>query len=149
MYPYPHPRATMQVILVWVLPQCGTMRAVSAADHGRTGHPHHLAEPTDESIDLAVETFRILADPTRVRIILHLLAGERSVSDLADAIGRPAAGVSQHLAKLRLAHLVRTRREGTTVYYSMTNVHVRQLLEDALFHTDHVDRSLPDHEATR
>ena len=50
--------------------------------------------------------------------------------------------VSQHLAKLRLARLVKTRREGTFVFYSAADIHVRRLLDEALHHADH---DLPDH----
>ena len=115
-----------------------------------TGHAHTFAYPADDAIDLASETFRVLGDPTRLRIVLRLLeAEELSVNALSAAVGRPASSVSQHLAKLRLARLVATRREGTTVHYRMDNVHVRQLVEDALFHTDHVDRGLGDHPPTR
>lgn len=48
-------------------------------------------------------------------------------------VGKPAPSVSQHLAKLRMARLVRTRRAGTTIYYSLENEHVRQLVVDAVF----------------
>jgi DNA-binding transcriptional ArsR family regulator len=50
--------------------------------------------------------------------------------------------VSQHLAKLRLAGLVKGRREGTFVYYSAADDHVQRLLDQALFHADHLDRNL-------
>jgi DNA-binding transcriptional ArsR family regulator len=53
--------------------------------------------------------------------------------------------VSQHLAKLRLAGLVKGRREGTFVYYSAADDHVRGLLNQALFHADHIERNLTDH----
>jgi DNA-binding transcriptional ArsR family regulator len=46
--------------------------------------------------------------------------------------------VSQHLAKLRWARLVRVRREGTRMFYAAQNAHIRQLVEQALFHADHV-----------
>lgn len=80
----------------------------------------HRLDPADDEVDLAAETFRMLADPTRLRLALRLLQGEQSGNDLARAIGRPASGVSQHLAKLRLARLVDTRREGTTIHYRFT-----------------------------
>lgn len=115
-----------------------------------SGHGHLFVRPTDDAVDLAAETFRMLGDPTRIRIVLRLLAvDELSVNALAEAIGRPASTISQHLARLRLARLVATRREGTTVYYRMANVHVRQLLEDVLYHADHVELGLEDHPRTR
>lgn len=91
----------------------------------------------EEQIDLAVEVFRMLADATRVRLLWALLDGELSVNDLAIVLGKSPNAVSQHLAKLRMAHLVRTRREGTWVFYRIESDHVRQLVRDALSHVDH------------
>lgn len=102
--------------------------------------------PTPEQVDQAVQTLKLVADPTRLRILWALLHGEHSVNLLADHVGAQPAAVSQHLAKLRLAHLVRTRREGTHVYYLAQNDHVRRIVEEALFHADHVVQNLPDHD---
>lgn len=102
--------------------------------------------PTEEQVSFAVETFKLLADPTRLRILWALLHGEHSVNNLADHVGATSAAVSQHLAKLRLARLVKTRREGTYVFYLAENAHVRQLVEEALFHADHLVQGLPDHD---
>ena len=101
--------------------------------------------PDEEQANLAAETFRMLADATRVKVLWALLQGESSVTCLAELVGAAPTAVSQHLAKLRLARLVKTRREGTFVYYSAADVHVRRLLDEALNHADHADRDLPDH----
>lgn len=101
--------------------------------------------PNEEQADLAAESFRMLADPTRIKILWALLQGESSVTCLAELVGARPTTVSQHLAKLRLASLVKGRRQGTFVYYSAADVHVRKLLSEALFHADHTDRALPDH----
>jgi DNA-binding transcriptional ArsR family regulator len=87
----------------------------------------------------------MLADPTRIKLLWALLQGESSVSCLAELVNAGPTTVSQHLAKLRLAGLVRGRREGTFVYYTAADEHVRALLAEALFHADHTDRGLPDH----
>lgn len=108
-----------------------------------------LSMPDDEQAHLAAETFRMLADPTRVKLLWALLQGESSVTCLADLAGVSPTSVSQHLAKLRLAGLVRGRREGTFVYYTAADNHVYALLAEALFHADHTERELgpePDHE---
>jgi DNA-binding transcriptional ArsR family regulator len=102
--------------------------------------------PSDEQVGFAVDTFKLLADPTRLRILWALLHGEHSVNNLADHVGSTPAAVSQHLAKLRLARLVRTRREGTFVFYMAENAHVRRLVEESLFHADHVVQGRPDHQ---
>jgi len=101
--------------------------------------------PNEEQANLAAESFRMLADATRVKLLWALLQGESSVTCLAELVGATPTAVSQHLAKLRLARLVKTRREGTFVFYSAADVHVRRLLDEALFHADHTDRDLPDH----
>src|SRR3954469_10009594 len=95
-------------------------------------------DPTDQQVALAVDTLKLLADPTRLRIVWALLHGEHSVNELADHVGSQPAAVSQHLAKLRLARLVKTRREGTRIFYEAQDTHVRQLVEEALFHADHM-----------
>lgn len=101
--------------------------------------------PNEEQANLAAESFRMLADVTRVKLLWALLQGESSVTCLAELVGASPTAVSQHLAKLRLARLVTTRREGTFVYYSAADVHVRRLLDEALYHADHTDQDLPDH----
>lgn len=79
----------------------------------------------------------MLADATRVRLLWALLDQELPVNDLAAAVRKPPNAVSQHLAKLRMARLVRARREGTFIFYRIENDHVRQLVRDAVSHADH------------
>lgn len=107
---------------------------------------HELTEPDDQQVELAVETFKLLADKTRLRILWALLHGEHSVGNLAAHVGAQPAGVSQHLAKLRMAHLVKVRREGNRMFYAAEDAHVRRLVAQALFHVDHVVGDLPDHD---
>lgn len=70
----------------------------------------------DDQVCLVVEVFRMLADATRVQVLWSLADREMSVNELAEQVGKPAPSVSQHLAKLRMARLVRTRRDGTTIF---------------------------------
>ena len=91
-----------------------------------------------EELQSAVGMLKLLGDETRLRIICALLEGEHSVNELADLVGAQPPGVSQHLAKLRLARLVRSRREGTRIYYVVDDAHVRGLVEAVLSHADHV-----------
>jgi ArsR family transcriptional regulator len=100
--------------------------------------------PTDQ-VDLVVEVFRMLADPTRVQVLWALVGREMSVNDLADHVGKPAASVSQHLAKLRMARLVHTRRNGTTIFYTLENDHIGQLVTDAVFNAEHAGPGVPGH----
>jgi DNA-binding transcriptional ArsR family regulator len=102
-------------------------------------------QPPADQVHLAVEVFRMLADPTRVRLLWALLDQELAVNELADAVGKPSAGVSQHLARLRMARLVHTRRQGTQIFYRIENTHVAQLVRDAIYHADHAAPGIPDH----
>ena len=99
----------------------------------------------DEQVSLAVEVFRLLADVTRVQLLRALAGGELSVNELAEAVGKRNGAVSQHLAKLRMARLVTTRRHGTQVRYQVANEHVTQLVADALRHSEHLGPGTPAH----
>jgi DNA-binding transcriptional ArsR family regulator len=99
----------------------------------------------DDQVDLAVEIFRMLADATRVQILWSLIDGELSVSDLAERAGKAPASTSQHLAKLRMARLVRTRRDGTTIFYRLDNDHVARLITDAVQNAEHAGPGVPGH----
>jgi DNA-binding transcriptional ArsR family regulator len=99
----------------------------------------------DDQASLVVEVFRMLADATRVQVLWSLTHREMSVNELAEHVGKPAPSVSQHLAKLRMARLVRTRRDGTTIFYSLENDHIRQLVIDAVFNAEHAGPGVPRH----
>lgn len=101
--------------------------------------------PDDQLVELAVEIFAMLADATRVRIILALREDELSVNHLADIVDRSPAAVSQHLAKLRLARIVSARHDGTRVFYRLENEHARQLVTDAIFQAEHSLGGIPRH----
>ena len=101
--------------------------------------------PARDHVDLAVEVLRMLADATRLQLLWALLDGEMSVGSLAEAIGKSPTGVSQHLAKLRMARLLRTRRDGTQIIYRLENDHIRQLVLDAVFHAEHAGSGIPQH----
>ena len=88
----------------------------------------------DAAYEEIAETFRALADSTRARIV-HLLA-ERPlcVGDLAQIVGVSEPAVSQHLRLLRSLRIVRGRREGKMVFYTLQDAHVRALRAMALSH---------------
>lgn len=103
-------------------------------------------EPNSEYVELAVEVFGLLADATRVRIILALRRHEElSVNHLAEIVGKSPAGVSQHLAKLRMARILATRQEGQRVFYRLANEHASQLVTDAIFQAEHSLSDSPQH----
>ncbi|MET4096243.1 metalloregulator ArsR/SmtB family transcription factor [Arthrobacter sp. UYCu712] len=98
-------------------------------------------------VELAVEVFAMLADATRVRLILALGEGEMPVNALAEHVGKPGPAVSQHLAKMRLGGMVATRQEGTKVFYRLQNHHARQLVMDAVHQAEHALGTAPSHGA--
>lgn len=99
----------------------------------------------DDVVRLAVEVLRVLADPTRLQIAGLVLDDEAAVSDLAERLARPVPAVSQHLAKMRMAGLVTTRRQGNQVLYRVENGHVRQLVIDTIRHVEHLLDEVPAH----
>jgi len=105
-------------------------------------------EPDSQFVELAVEVFAMLADATRVRIILALGDDELSVNHISDIVDKPPAAVSQHLAKLRLARFVTSRQDGTRVFYRLANEHAKQLITDAIYQAEHSMSSHPRHHET-
>ncbi len=75
--------------------------------------------------------FRVLGDPTRLRILGALLEGERTVSELVEITGAPQSRVSNHLACLRWCRMVEGRREGRAVRYRICDPRLARLLLDA------------------
>lgn len=103
-------------------------------------------DPQSEYVELAVEVFAMLADATRVRLILAMQrTGELSVNRMAEIVDKAPGAVSQHLAKLRLARMVLTRREGTTVYYRLADEHASGLVLDAVKQAEHTVDAQPGH----
>lgn len=98
-----------------------------------------------EQVEFAVEIFRMLADGTRIRLLWALRESELSVNQLAEAVDKPGPAVSQHLAKLRMARMVRTRREGNHVFYRVENEHIASLVRDAIEHAEHAQDGIPAH----
>jgi len=82
-----------------------------------------------EAAERVVAVLKAVADPSRYRLLWALSGRELPVSELAGMLGAHVAATSQHLAKLRTAGLVTTRREGTRIYYRAARV--RGLLEEA------------------
>ncbi len=81
--------------------------------------------------------FAMLSDPSRVRIIAALLDGEVNVRSLAAQVGLSESAVSHQLRHLRHLHLVRARKQGREVYYSLADDHVQDLFSRGLDHVLH------------
>ena len=111
--------------------------AVRLVDPNRVAAVRGRMPDTQSAEDLAC-VFQVLAEPARVRIVTALLeAGELCVCDLAAVVGQSEAATSQHLRVLRAARMVRNRRDGRMVYYTLDDAHVRMLMDVALQHVKH------------
>jgi ArsR family transcriptional regulator, lead/cadmium/zinc/bismuth-responsive transcriptional repressor len=99
----------------------------------------------DDSIYLELaETFRALADGTRAKIVYSLLHQELCTCDLAAITGSSESSVSQHLRVLRDLRLVRSRRDGKLVFYSLDDAHIHILLSVCLSHIRDAERQHED-----
>jgi DNA-binding transcriptional ArsR family regulator len=103
-------------------------------------------ELQQEQVDASVTALRMLADPTRLRLMWLLRDGEQDVGTLTTAVRASRPAVSQHLAKLLLAGLVASRRDGRRVLYRARGGHVRRLVGEALEAGDHLVTGKPDHD---
>src|SRR5690606_34941727 len=89
-----------------------------------------------QHIGILAETFRLLGDPTRLRILFFCLHGAKSVGDIADSLGLSQTLVSHHLRLLRGARLVRSERQARHVFYELSDHHVRDMLLDMATHVE-------------
>jgi len=89
-----------------------------------------------DAVDALAETFRALGDPTRVRILDALSHGELCVCDLAAVLRLSQSAVSHQLRLLRGLRLVRPRRDGRVVFYSLDDQHIMAILRQTLQHVD-------------
>lgn len=103
--------------------------------------------PTGEAIAGLAETFKIFGDPTRMRIICALLSGELCVCDLQQLLGATQSAVSHQLRLLRAHRLVKARREGKQIYYSLDDEHVSRIVQIGLEHIGHDDQKEENHHA--
>ena len=94
-------------------------------------------ELQQEFIQELAEFFKIFGDATRIRILQTLLEGERNVGDLADVLEMSQSAVSHQLRVLRQNDLVKYRKEGKTVFYSLDDEHIRMVLEQGMTHLRH------------
>ncbi|HZH27464.1 MAG TPA: metalloregulator ArsR/SmtB family transcription factor [Azospirillaceae bacterium] len=91
----------------------------------------------DKTSELA-DMFRLMSDPSRLRIILACLDEPASVGDMAQELGLSASLVSHHLRLLRAGRLIQAERRGNRVFYLITDEHIRRTLSDM---ADHVAES--------
>lgn len=105
----------------------------------RVVHQKRVAEAgrdalADEELSRLSLLMKALADPTRLKMVRALTGGEMCVCDLAAHVGLSESAISHQLRRLRERHLVRTRRQGPILYYSLDDDHVADLLRVGLEH---------------
>ena len=104
---------------------------------------HHLLEylknrmPTQQEMETAAELFKMFGDPTRLKLLAALLGQEMCVCDLSELLGISQSAVSHQLRLLRTSRLVKNRREGKSVYYSLDDDHVSTILAKGMEHVRH------------
>lgn len=105
----------------------------------REVHPDSVSKardsiPDEQTAEDLASFFKLFGDRTRVNILLALDSGELCVCDISETLGMSMSATSHQLRLLKDAHLVTSRREGKSIYYSLCDEHVRIVLETALEH---------------
>jgi DNA-binding transcriptional ArsR family regulator len=111
--------------------------------HGVQGHNRVAAVDAATAREVA-ETMQALAAPSRVRILARLRIGACSVNELADAVGMEGSAVSHQLRLLRHLGLVIGERSGRSVVYALHDSHVADLIDQAVWHVEHLRLGLVD-----
>ena len=108
---------------------------------GEKGHDHAAAVekvratlPDDDILYDLADLFRIFADSSRIKILYALFEAEMCVCDIADLLGLTQSAISHQLRTLKANKLVRSRREGKTVFYSLADQHVRSIIGQGMDH---------------
>ena len=92
------------------------------------------AAPSEDQVTELTDMFRLMSDPSRLRIILTCLNSWVAVGDIAHNLGLSASLVSHHLRLLRASRLVQSERRGNRVFYMITDEHIRRVLTDMVEH---------------
>jgi DNA-binding transcriptional ArsR family regulator len=93
-----------------------------------------VSAPSDAQITVIAETYRLLGDPTRLRVLLACLPAPIAVGDIAKAVNASPSLVSHHLRLLRAARLVRGTRRNRQVFYETADEHIAHMLTDMIEH---------------
>jgi ArsR family transcriptional regulator len=97
-----------------------------------------LSISADQAFEIA-EMFRLMGDPSRLRIVVACLDAPRCVSDIAEALGLSPSLVSHHLRLLRAARMLKAERRGKQVFYAAQDAHVRSVIADMIEHAREPD----------
>lgn len=92
--------------------------------------------PPDEHLYALADLYKVFGDSTRIRILYALFEAELCVCDIAELLSMSISAISHQLRVLKQAQLVRYRRDGKTVYYSLADDHVRTILGQGMEHVE-------------
>ena len=90
--------------------------------------------PSNAQVDHVADLFRLMGDPTRLRIILVCLKHPISVGEIADELDASQSLVSHHLRLLRAARVLKTERHGKQIFYSALDQHIQCVIDDIMAH---------------
>ena len=93
--------------------------------------------PNEDTFNKIAEFFKIMGDTTRTKILFALDAGEMCVCDIANVLNMSKSSISHQLGTLRRMDIVKCRRQGKEVYYTLNDEHIKQVFEVALEHIEH------------
>lgn len=111
------------------VPECGYLFV-----HRETVDKVHQAMPSQGTLSELADLFKIFGDATRIRILYVLFESEMCVCDIAQLLGMTQSAISHQLQVLKKSKLVKYRREGKTVFYSLADSHVRAILGQGVEH---------------
>lgn len=117
---------------------------VAVVGHGVEGRRAPPAQLDAESAATVAATLQALATPSRLRILTRLRHGACSVGDLTDAVEMEQSAVSHQLRLLRALGLVTANRKGRSMIYSLYDNHVAMLLDEAVYHIEHLGLDIID-----
>jgi ArsR family transcriptional regulator len=94
--------------------------------------------PSDAVIDELAGLYKVFGEPTRVKILCGLMSAELCVCDIAELVGMSQSAVSHQLRVLKNLKIVKHRRDGKTVFYSLEDQHVRSIIRQGIDHMQEI-----------
>lgn len=119
----------------WCYDYCGAQRNKSIK-RGKNVMARNTDIPTEEELYDLAELFKVFGDSTRIRILFQLFDKELSVGELADLLNMNQSAVSHQLKVLKQAKLVKNRRDGKSIIYSLDDEHVRTIIAMGIDHIE-------------
>ena len=106
------------------------------SEHVHENLVHQIEDgmPSEETMQGLAEFYKVFGDPTRIKILCTLFQSELCVCDLAEVTGMTQSAISHQLRVLKQMKLVKNRREGKIVYYSLADAHIQSILNQGMEH---------------